>query len=179
MDWNLQRFFLLEISLQARFVELGSEALDRALADETSVGTTDIWLALQTIVVSSANLSKMLWGSSGKKAAERAEIRDSLGLKDDSCLNSVDLRNDFEHIDERMERFAKEGGSHFVIGRNVGGPPHAWGDTKAGNRSFGHYDPDSGLVWFWENDLSVPCLVAEAGKIRPVAWEMATAPRRP
>ena len=49
------------------------------------------WLALQGIVVSAANVGKLLWGSRGtqgkpgKFEAERKPLRDSLSVEDSIC----------------------------------------------------------------------------------------------
>ncbi len=47
-----------------------------------------------------ANISKALWGSGGRLASERAELRASIDVSDDSPLRYVGMRNKFEHFDE-------------------------------------------------------------------------------
>ena len=52
-----------------------------------------------------ANISKAFWGSGGKLAVERKPLRDSIGIDDKSPLRAVTMRNNFEHFDERIDRW--------------------------------------------------------------------------
>jgi hypothetical protein len=133
--------------------------------------TTDArrWLLLQTIVVSAANLSKLLWGTGRNKdeaerrEAERKPLRDSVGVHEDSCLRSRHLRNDFEHFDERIEcRFSDPDRRRGFVGRNIGGGP---GNVEP----FGHYNPETGDLTFWMHTVNVCQIVEEAERILPRA----------
>jgi hypothetical protein len=55
--------------------------------------------------------SRVLWPAKKDKRDQNiaAEIRACLGIADDSPINSRDVRNSFEHIDERLERWAESG----------------------------------------------------------------------
>jgi hypothetical protein len=59
------------------------------------------------------NLSKLLWGSGGKgldrerAEAERAELREPLGVTDRTALKSSTVRNRFEHFDQRLIALAQ------------------------------------------------------------------------
>lgn len=75
-----------------------------------------------------------------------------------SC-EDPDLRDDFEHFDERLETWHFEGANYG--GRNIGGgfrPSHFQG-----------YDPDSGGGQFWDHAVSVPKVVNEATRILLIA----------
>lgn len=65
------------------------------LDDETA---TDVWFALQGLLVAAANISKMLWGSGGEKAQERVALRSHLAVQDGSVLESPSLRNDLSTL---------------------------------------------------------------------------------
>jgi hypothetical protein len=128
------------------------------------------WMALQTIAVSAANLSKMFWGSRGRREAERKTLRDSLGVTDPSCLRDPDLRNAFEHFDERIEcRIEKQGKTGF-IGRNIGPEGERFIDVggEEPETRFGHYDPTTGNLSFWDCSINVLDIVAEARRILKV-----------
>jgi len=133
------------------------------------------WFALQGILASAANLSKLLWGSDDprmtqakrdQREAERKALRDSLGVTDESPLKSRRVRNAFEHFDERLEDRLRDPTKRRVyIGRNIGGhSPEATSEEM-----FGHYFRDDGIVVFWDKSISVPELVAAARNLLPVA----------
>lgn len=69
------------------------------------------WFSMQSIIVASANVSKALWGSGRaqkKIVAQRAPLRESLGIEDGSPFELRDLRNHLEHFDERLEEWLKK-----------------------------------------------------------------------
>jgi len=129
-------------------------------------------MALQTVAVSAANLSKMFWGSQGKMEKERQPLRESLGVADGSCLQSTDLRNSFEHFDERIElRFSDSEVSGF-IGRNIGPGTivsTAGGEALEPKWRFGQYDPKTGQLIFWTQKINVFDIAAEARQVLKVA----------
>ena len=79
----MQSVFLAELGMQCRFVVRGASHLDRAMAQVRAVApvdaTTEIWLALQTILVSAANMSRLLCGSGGRHEVNRGPARTDRG----------------------------------------------------------------------------------------------------
>jgi hypothetical protein len=130
--------------------------------------TTGAWYALQGILVSAANISKLLWGSSSNPEkrkqieAERQDLRRSLAVTKKSPLHSRYMRNDFEHIDARIA--AMKPGDNY-IGRNIG--PAVM--ISGGGRRFGHYDPEADLVTFWRRAVNIRKIIDEAARIQPLA----------
>jgi hypothetical protein len=158
------RVFQGEVALQCRFIARAGSRLDAALA---AGDTDDAWLLLQVILTSAANVSKLLWGSSGNREKERGLLRQSLATPDDSVLRDPDLRNDFEHFDERVERwFAKET-PRIYLARNIA--PEGQIQLGVPYERFQHFDPETGEVTFWDNTVSVPAVVAEAQRILKAA----------
>jgi hypothetical protein len=156
------------MEMQAKFVLIGAHELQHAPAP------TDTWCALQTILVSAANLSKLFWGSSGKRAAERKPLRDSFGITDRSPLKDPDMRNDFEHFDERIWKHFVDEDNNVYSGRNI----EPLGILEIpGTSHFGLYDPKTGKVTFWDREASIPEIVEEAKRIVPPddlrKWEAA------
>jgi hypothetical protein len=139
MDDLVLRVFAVEVGMQCQFILTAAHKLNAAL---TTHNRTEIWMHLQTILVASANLSKMFWGSSGKKEAERERLREAFQVKDDSPLRDPDLRNDFEHFDTRLEKWFAESERHNYLGRNIG-PPTAIGGIDTAER-FQQFDPIPG-----------------------------------
>lgn len=167
MDNLITRIFLFELRLQC--AALLSAASDLSAAERTPIkmprygfGLTDpYWFALQHLLVAAANISKLLWGSGGKKGESRKDLRTSIGVTDASPLRDPDLRNDFEHIDNEIETYFSAQPSGNYMGRNVGA-----GIKTADGSDFGHYDPATGEVTFFSHTVNVPRVVEEARTIQ-------------
>jgi hypothetical protein len=152
-----------ELRMQCVLVLIGADQLDEAMKDD---GRREyVWAALQSILVSSANISKFLWGSGRNKPkleAERKPLRDLLAVDDSSALNSTDLRNDFEHFDERIEKWAS-GPASWAYAARIIGPSNfeAIGgeDTLPTPIAFGRFYTDTGIVKFWDNEIDLRAVV--------------------
>jgi hypothetical protein len=98
-----------------------------------------IWHALHGLLVAAANISKILWPDQ-PYAARGERLRQELDVSDASPLYSRSLRNHFEHIDERIEKWTGP-----RIDLNIG-PEQGFGvDSR---KMFRHFDPVTGVVLF-------------------------------
>jgi hypothetical protein len=153
---------------------------ERLRGEPVSISMARKWLALQSILVSAANISKLLWGSRGEGSTERqkarAPLRELLEVEQDSPLYDLRLRNDFEHFDERLERWLSKATGQQVpyVGRNIWHAPE--GVTmiagEAEHRRFGHYDPVTATVSFWTHSVDLRSLIAEVDRILPLAEKL-------
>jgi hypothetical protein len=177
VDGLIREVFEYEIALQCRFILRGAELLENALqrwperearqaelkqpalsdqrrfeilAELQGPGVammTEIWFALQIILVAAANISKMLWGTRRAGEEDREELRSRLGVLESSPMESPSLRNDFEHFDERLTGWGKkQKGSRTFVGRNIWHEPDNAVPIipdEPPNRRFGHFDPVS------------------------------------
>jgi hypothetical protein len=177
MDDFLLQIFAGEAATQCRLILLAARDLERERAGGSVYG---IWKEIQTILMASANLSKIFWGSRGALEGEREPLRAALEVEGDSPLRDPDLRNDFEHFDERLERrFSDPDVPRTYVGRNIG--PHAAYDVgdDAGADRFHHFDPESGIVTFWDHSVQIRDAIAEAQRILPLAEQVAEPHRGP
>ena len=95
--------YLTELIFQA---ELVSNAHERLLDSVDEFDKTTLWSAIQSILISSGNISKILWPT--KKYKERGEqLRKLLKIDSESVLKSRKFRNKFEHYDELLDDFFK------------------------------------------------------------------------
>jgi hypothetical protein len=139
---------------------------------ETSARRNPIraWLTIQTILTVAGNASKILWGVERNKKTmaphARAQLRAEAGVSDDWSLNSRDLRNAFEHLDEKVAKWAP-------IGRHY---KHRWIDWNGpgdhpepqGLVAFGTFDPKTWVVTFPDVEpVSLRDLMAEIELIAP------------
>jgi hypothetical protein len=149
----------------------------KAEVDATAhAGRLGTWFALQAILVSAANISKLLWGSGGKRARQRLALRESIGISDESPLKVLDIRDDFEHLDERVEEWSSAEGRSDYVGRNIGDGVHIAGEQERRGRRFGQYDPSSGIVTFWTHSVFLPDIIAEVKRIHPLLQAEVTKP---
>lgn len=102
MSFYKNSVLINEIVLQSKIALRAFEKLENY---EKSV---DIWLYIQSILVSSANISKILWPKSSNYKIRAIEFRLLLNIADDNILSSREFRNHFEHFDERIEDYFKE-----------------------------------------------------------------------
>src|SRR5437867_12392025 len=106
----LEWLFKMEVRLQCKVLLTAADDLAAATdrlrkpSDMSDVigRSDDVWIALQQLLVAAANISKLLWGSKGKKEETHAGLRADLRIANTSPLRDVDLRNDWEHVDERI-----------------------------------------------------------------------------
>lgn len=90
-----------EIALQTKIAFRASERL-QATCD--SFDRIEKWCSIQSILVASGNVSKILWPA--KKYKIRGDrLRKMLNVEEDSPLSSRRFRNHFEHYDERVEEW--------------------------------------------------------------------------
>lgn len=115
MNGLLQMTLLDEIALQA---QIAIRAFERLNAAENQFDQIEKWGAIQSILVSSGNVSKILWPS--KKHRERGKLlRQFLKIEDDNILASRVFRNHFEHFDERVEKHFDNSPTGVYIDRQM------------------------------------------------------------
>jgi len=167
MDDHLLGIFQAELRTQCDFVIRGAHQVNAALKDPDTSG---IWFGLQAILISASNASKLLWGagSTDREAAElrerRARLRASVGITDESPLNSRRVRNSFEHFDDRIEKWFAKDERHIYLGRNIG-PPNMIHIEGQEPTHFGHFDPATSIVTFWDRSAELNPIVREAEEI--------------
>lgn len=103
--------FIGEIVLQSKIAQ---RAAERLKATHNNFDNVEVWCSIQSILVSTANVSKILWPH--KQYNARGErLRQMLKIEQDNPLASRKFRNYFEHYDERIEeRFEKYSGGVYV-----------------------------------------------------------------
>ncbi len=97
MEKALVDYENLPLDLEARIPEM-EKVIDK------------FWYSVEAFLMATGNISKVFWPSVSKSHKERAKIekrctqlREKWGIKNDSPLASRELRNHFEHFDERID----------------------------------------------------------------------------
>jgi hypothetical protein len=172
MDTFLLRTFQRQVELQCRFMLAAADELNTALAGRSKI--EHVFYALQNLLNASANISKALWGARGKLAKERKPLRDSIGIADDSPLRDVNMRNNFEHFDERLDRWWAQSEQHNFVDMSVG-PPNMIMGTDDLDR-FRMFDPATGNMTFWGEQFNIQAIVNEVNRIFPTLHLEASKP---
>lgn len=104
MDLIREGAFITELIFQAELVSHSHQRMKDSVDDFDKIA---IWSGIQSILISSGNISKILWPIS--KYRERGkQLRELLKIDSDSVLKSRIFRNKFEHYDELLDDFFKD-----------------------------------------------------------------------
>jgi hypothetical protein len=112
-------YFIQELAEQCMFVRMAKIDLKKCLTADNH-GLDREYYYLQSLVIALGNISKILWPLKKKNENRGIDLRTILSVKDDSVLKNRDLRNLFEHFDERAEEWFKSEGCTRFSDRNVG-----------------------------------------------------------
>lgn len=92
--------FLSEIVLQSKIAQ---RAFERLLATNENFDRLEVWCSIQSILVATGNVSKILWPIKNVERGER--LRHMLKVGSDNILSNRTFRNYFEHYDERIDKW--------------------------------------------------------------------------
>jgi hypothetical protein len=111
MDDRMTMQFNYYLEQQCMFCQFAYESL--VLEEMKRNKSIDrMWFSVQNLLTAAGNISKVFWpaqrgAKNGSKRARYVErgrkLRERLGVKDNSPLQSRRLRDTFEHYDERMQ----------------------------------------------------------------------------
>ena len=100
MEKTLLRHFQIEVERQCQFAMIALQDMEEASAN--SDGTL-FWYSVQNLLVAVGRISRLLWPPDPLFPKRGAELRDSLGVGDDSPLKALGFVEHFEHFDKRLE----------------------------------------------------------------------------
>ncbi len=111
MHGLLEMAFISEIILQSKIAQKAATRLQDA---NDNLDTIEVWGAIQSILVATGNISKILWPSE-KAYHERGEkLRQILKVEKDNLLSKRRFRNIFEHYDSQLEKYFAEQDGHSI-----------------------------------------------------------------
>lgn len=172
MDLMLIRVFQRQIYLQCRFLMTSALELNSGLRVRN---TEYVFYNIQNILNAGANISKAMWGQRGRKLEERRPLRESIGVGDDSPLRQVAMRNNFEHLDERLDRWWAESVHHNHADMNIGPKDRSIVGLDRIDM-FRLFDPQTTDLTFWGEEFNIQEIVNEVSRILPVLEVEASKP---
>lgn len=105
MHGLLELAFISEIVLQTKIAIKASERLQVA---NKNLDNIEVWGAIQSILVATGNVSKILWPSAKTNKPRGEVLREILKVEENNLLSERKFRNHFEHYDSRLEIFFKK-----------------------------------------------------------------------
>ena len=169
MDTRLLRTFQNQVLLQCQFVLYAAGDLNDAL---NQGDTRKTFYLIQNLLDATANISKVLWGARGTLAEQREPVRVSIGVTDDSPLRLPAMRNNFEHFDERIDRWWKESKHHGYTDLNI--MPRTAVSSLDDIDVFRWFDQQTTDVIFWSEKFNVQEIVNEVQRILPLVTQEAS-----
>ncbi len=100
MEKTLLRHFQVEVERQCQFAMIALQDMEEASAN--SDGTL-FWYSVQNLLLAVGRISRLLWPPDPLFPNRGAELRESLGVGEDSPLKALEFVEHFEHFDRRLE----------------------------------------------------------------------------
>ena len=149
---------LQEIVTQAKFAERAADQLTN------TSDSVEVWGSIQSILVATANVSKILWPARKQRRARGKYLRDLLGVDDKNLLSDRTFRNHFEHYDERIEEWVENSNSAVYMDSRI----DPFERTPLSLPQFYHrsYNPTSKMLSFRGESIDLAAVLAELAKIR-------------
>jgi hypothetical protein len=173
MDTFLLRVFQGQVEHQCQAVLVNDSLLRNAMNTDAPNQET-IWAAIQGILTAAANISKALWGTEGRSATQREDLRTSIQVADTSPIAITRMRNHFDHFDERIDRWWKNSTNHNYADYIIGPDMFAMGLDVSD--IFRHLNQETGEVIFWGDRYSLTEIVDEINRILPLVAAEAAKP---
>jgi hypothetical protein len=173
MDLMLLRLFQGQIKFQCDCAMIATSDLESAL---TKNDVTATFSAIQALLGAAANISKALWGLRKTKSAlaARLPLRASLQVLDNSPLNPRTMRDNYEHFDERLDKWWKDSKHHNIADMHL--MPRAAIQGFENIERFRAFDPQTGDLTFWGDDLNLNEIITEIRRIHPIVIEESNKP---
>jgi hypothetical protein len=143
MENHLLRQFQREVERQCQFTMIALQDMEEA----SSNGDGKLfWYSMQNLVVAVGRISRLLWPPDPLFPNRGEELRDSLGVGDDSPLRALGFVEHFEHFDKRLETWQVTSEHHRFFDSYTE-PLDVLAETAPEDRMRG-YDMDNDAVLF-------------------------------
>jgi hypothetical protein len=169
---------LIQIDRQAEIVLMAFQAMGDELPALTGLpngspqhraASLRFWLNAQALLTAAGILSKILWPPDLECHWRGDELRERLGVPDDSPLRHRTMRNHFDHFDHRVDAWARTPGRVIyldsVLGDQQSMDAHV-GEPVPPEKLLRRYDAMTHTLHFAGDGLHVPTLIYAIEDIR-------------
>ena len=118
------------------------------------------WYSAQAFLTASSNISRVFWPPKARRETLReavdsrgSELRKRFAIDDNSPLFLRDIRDDFEHFDERIDHWYECSENHNVVDRNFVPESQFGGLEKAD--ILRNFDPAGMNLYFASHKLNI------------------------
>ena len=143
MEKHLLRQFQREVERQCQFVMIALQDLEESSANGDG---RLFWYSVQNFVVAVGRISRLLWPPDALFPTRGDELRESLGVGEDSPLRALGFVEHFEHFDKRLETWQVTSEHHRFFDSYTE-PLDVLAETAPEDRMRG-YDTDRNAVLF-------------------------------
>ena len=156
-----EMIYISEIVLQTKIAQ---RAADRLPKDPSGFDRIEVWCSIQSILVAAGNVSKILWPPSKNRKSRGEKLRRLLNIDKNNILANRNLRNHFEHYDDRIETWFDSQSSGVYIDLEFDPfKPTKWQLPKSSHRSYNQVDR---IVTFRGETLDLKEVLNALEKIR-------------
>ena len=152
--------FISEIVLHSKIAELAAKRLSEI---KDNFDQIEVWSSIQSILVATGNVSKILWPQKKKYAIRGKRLRELFKVDDNNILSDRSFRNHFEHYDERIEDWFKKQSSAVYSDLAVD-PFKSFGNFPTNHHRA--YDPLKQTVTFRGESFDLAGVLKELKEIR-------------
>lgn len=125
--------------------------------------TDTIWYSIHSLLTSTGNLSKLFWPPNKKYSSRGQKLREIFSVEDTSLLNSRQIRNHFEHYDERLDTWILSREKIFADS-NIGKIENMISNLKPEDY-LRHYDPTTNTVYFKGDKFEIIPIIEEVREL--------------
>ena len=112
MDINILGLHIHEIRNQCTYIEGNIKILNKSLETEARFGA---FLALQGIMNSAMQISRLIWSPRKKGKVRSEELRKLMGIPEKHPLNNSDLQTVFEYCVETNDDWVKNTKGQYIF----------------------------------------------------------------
>lgn len=147
-----------EIVFQSKIAEMAGVQLAKA------TDPIEVWGSIQSILVSAAIVSKILWPAKKKNQSRGKQLRELLDVDGSNVLSDRTFRNHFEHYDERIEDWFDNNNSAVYKDSEINPfEPPPWSLPNFTHRSF---NPSRQKLSFRNESIDLVTVLAALAEIR-------------
>ena len=168
---------LNQIDRQAELVLMAFQAMGDQLPaltggvpiEEHRAASLRFWLNAQALLTAAGIVSKILWPPDAECAWRGYELRQRLGVPNDSPLRHRKMRNNFDHFDERLDTWAALPGRVIYMDSVISSKQsmdELVGETVPPEKILRAYDAMTHTLYFAGDELDVRMLIHAIEDIR-------------